>query len=209
MGFWGHLLVGRGGDRALAARPVLATGRDHLVPAAAFADGWQMWCRMAPEPLRPAVEDAVASVDDLVRALADDTGAPALAAGVLAGDCAVVFGAVPAGTPWAACLGRVALARHLAGTGLGPDDIFPAPRTAAAHCAAWAAAAGRVTDAGALARVLAADPGPDVVGLFRELLAGLGMVEEALPACAVAGRGRPKPPPPTGEAPAAVRCEPW
>ncbi|MEU5052378.1 hypothetical protein [Streptomyces sp. NPDC021096] len=172
MGFWGYLLVGRAGDGALAECPVLATGRDRPVPARTFAGGWRLWER--PGPPDPAGTDA------LVRALADATDAPALAAYVMESDCAVIGGARPGGPCWSACLGRTALARHMADTGLGLDELFPAPPVAAAHCAAWAAAVGRAADAAELARVLAAEPGPLVEDLFRDLLARLGMVERRL-----------------------------
>ncbi len=177
-GFWGLLLVGRGRGRALIDCPVLAARREHLVPAAVFAGGWQVW-RHPDRPAGggPCGPGPADSMDALVRTLADETGAPALAAHVMAGDCAVIGGARPAGASWSACLGRPALTRHLADTGLGLDELFPTPRVAAAHCAAWAAAAGHVADPGELADVLAADAGPaGVEDLFHELLARLGMV---------------------------------
>ncbi|MFI9305262.1 hypothetical protein [Streptomyces triculaminicus] len=169
MGFWGYLLLGRGGDRALAECPVLAASREHLIPAGTFAGGWQLWRH--PGPPEPA------GVDALVRALADETGAPALAAYVMESDCAVVGGAHPGGASWSACLGRTPLARYMADTELGLDELFPTPEAAAADCAAWAAEAGHAADAAELAGVLAADPDPLVENLFHELLARLGMVE--------------------------------
>ncbi|MFI1972754.1 hypothetical protein BLA24_26935 [Streptomyces cinnamoneus] len=172
MGFWGYLLVGRGGARALVECPALAANRDHLVPAGAFGDGWQLW----EHPEHPALGDGI---DTLVRALADQTGAPALAAYVMESDCAVLVGAGPGDPSWSACLGRTTLARYMAETGLGLDELFPGPEAAAAHCAAWADAAGCAADAAELVRVLAADPEPSVETLFRELLAGLGVMEPA------------------------------
>ncbi|MFI9204728.1 hypothetical protein [Streptomyces sp. NPDC053048] len=180
MGFWGYLLVGRGGDRALAECPVLASDRgcpgpDRTVRTVrTFAGGWRLWTH--PGPPEPA------GVDALVRALADETGAPALAAYVMESDCAVIGGTHRPGDDaddagWSACLGRTPLARYMADTELGLDELFPTPEAAAAHCAAWAAAAGHAADADELAGVLAADPEPLVENLFHELLARLGMVE--------------------------------
>ncbi|MEU1312818.1 hypothetical protein ABZ419_28540 [Streptomyces cinnamoneus] len=172
MGFWGYLLLGRGGDGALAECPVPAVRHEHLRPAGTFAGGWRLWEH--PGPPEPA------GVDALVRALADRTGAPALAAYVMDSHCAVLGGAEPGGTCWSACLGRTPLAHYMADTGLGLDELFPSPRAAAAQCAAWAAAAGHAADADELAGVLAADPEPLVEDLFHELLARLGMVERRL-----------------------------
>ncbi|WP_049716612.1 hypothetical protein [Streptomyces caatingaensis] len=193
MRFWGYLLLARR-DRALPESPVLRPTRHLLLPTASFDGGWQLW----HHPHRPELGD----LDALVRALADETDAPALAAYVMESDCAVVSGAGPGGAPWSACLGRRALADYMADTGLALDDLFPDPRTAAAHCSAWAAAAGHTADPAGLAAVLAADPGPRVEDLFGNLLAHLGIAPGAED-----GR-RPVPPPPTGEAPAAIRCEP-
>ncbi|WP_212764047.1 hypothetical protein [Streptomyces sp. I05A-00742] len=198
MGYWGYLLVGRR-DRALAECPVLRGSRCHLRPARAFHGGWQLWLH----PHQPELGD----LDALVRALADETGAPALAASVMESDCAVVSGAGPGGAPWSACLGRRALAAYMAETGLALDELFPDPRSAAAHCSAWAAEAGYAADAAELAAVLAAEPVPRVENLFRDLLARLG-IEGGTGPGPEDGR-RPGPPPPTGEATAAIRCEPW
>ncbi|GHF48289.1 hypothetical protein GCM10010218_32210 [Streptomyces mashuensis] len=176
MGFWGYLLVGRGEDRDLTECPVLAANREHLLPAGSFAGGWQLWAHPAHrEPdARPGLGGGI---DALVSTLADQTAAPALAAYVMESDCALLGGASPGGTCWSACLGRTPLARYLADTGLALDDLFPSPEAAAAHCAAWAAAAGHPADTTELADVLAADPEPGVEDLFRQLLARLGMVE--------------------------------
>ncbi|MBH1935911.1 hypothetical protein I5Q34_16815 [Streptomyces sp. AV19] len=190
MRFWGYLLVGRREGRALPDSPVLRPNRHHLLPTASFGDGWQLW----HHPRRPELGD----LDALVRALADETGAPALAAYVMESDCAVVSGAGPGGAPWSACLGRRALAGYMADTGLALDELFPDPRAAAAHCSDWAAAAGHTADPAELAAVLAAEAAPSVEDLFEDLLARLG----------IEGGRRPGPPPPTGEAPAATRCEP-
>ncbi|MEU4208562.1 hypothetical protein AB0F13_00935 [Streptomyces sp. NPDC026206] len=197
MGFWGYLLLGRGGDRALTEFPVLAASREHLVPARAFAGGWQLWrhpdypdyqehlhclCfpQCPPHRDRPSGPEPAGAMDAQVRALACETGAPALAAYVMESDCAIVAGAHPGGASWSACLGRTPLAQYMADTGLGLDELFPTPREAAAHCAAWAAAAGHTADAAELAQVLAADPEPLVEDLFEELLARLGVVERRL-----------------------------
>ncbi|GAA0405225.1 hypothetical protein [Streptomyces luteireticuli] len=193
MHFWGYLLLARPG-RSLPESPALRTNRHHLLPTASFDDGWQLW----HHPHQPELGD----LDALVRALADETGAPALAAYVMESDCAVVSGAGPGGAPWSACLGRRALAGYMADTGLALDELFPDPRAAAAHCSAWAAAAGHTADPDGLAAVLAAEPEPRVENLFEDLLAHLG-----IEAGAEDGR-RPVPLPPTGEAPAAAHCEP-
>ncbi|MCC3779414.1 hypothetical protein [Streptomyces sp. UNOB3_S3] len=193
------MTVGLAVDRAL-------TG----CPAEPLGDGWQLWKRPDhpdrpdhaghPDHPEPDTPEPL-TLDTLVHDLATETGAPALVAYVMEGDCALVTGAAPGGTAWTVCLGRPALAHYLAGTGLGLDELFPTPEAAAAHCAAWAEAAGRAADPVELKGVLAAGTAPltgGAEGLFRELLARLGI-----------GRGRPGPPPPTGEAPTAVRCEPW
>ncbi|GAA2914005.1 hypothetical protein GCM10020221_07110 [Streptomyces thioluteus] len=196
MRFWGYLLLARR-DRALPESPVLRPSRHHLLPTASFGDGWQLWHHPHQPELGPH-QPELGDLDALVRALADETGAPALAAYVMESDCAVVSGAGPGGAPWSACLGRRALAGYMADTGLALDELFPDPRAAAAHCSAWAAAAGHTADPAELAAVLTAEPEPRVENLFEDLLAHLG----------IDGGRRPGPPPPTGEAPAATRCEP-
>ena len=166
MGFWGYLVVGRS-DRELAACSTLAAGRDRLELSATFADGWQLW----QHPSQPGLGD----LDDVALSLARETGAPTLLAFVMDSDCAVLEGAGPVRGSWTACLGRAAMARHMAANEILLDDIFPSPAGSALRAADWAAAAGRSVNSDGLAAVLSADPEPDVQRLFHEVLEKLGI----------------------------------
>ncbi|KAF4410237.1 MULTISPECIES: hypothetical protein [Streptomyces] len=166
MGFWGYLVVGRS-DRDLAECDTLAAGRERLELAETFADGWQLW----QHPLEPGLGD----LDDLAASLARETGAPTLLAFVMDSGCAVLEGAGPRRGSWTACLGRTAMARHMARNEMTLDDVFPSPAGAATCAADWAAAAGRTVDSACLAAVLSADPSPDVEKLFHRVLETLGI----------------------------------
>ncbi|MEV0279976.1 hypothetical protein AB0I22_26785 [Streptomyces sp. NPDC050610] len=170
MGFWGYFVIGRS-ERGLVECAVFDESRDHLELTDTFADGWQLW-QHPPEP-------ELGDIDSLVRGLTKETGAPALAAYVLDSECAVVAAASPSGGSWSACLGRATMARYMEQSEMDIGELFLTPRDAASQGVAWAAAAGHIANAGALARVMAAEPEPFVENLFYDLLAELGIEDEA------------------------------
>ncbi|ALV38654.1 hypothetical protein [Streptomyces sp. CdTB01] len=165
MGYWGYFVVGRG-ERPLAGFEALAGVRQGMELRAEAPGGWQVWeC--------PGADGEVGNMN----VLAAQTGAPALFGYVMNSDCVVVEAAAPESGAWTTCLARSAMAGYLGGQeGLTLEDYFLDPRDAAERAVAWAAEAGRDTDAAALAEVLTADPEPLAENLFFRLLDRLGVV---------------------------------
>ncbi|GAA2550436.1 MULTISPECIES: hypothetical protein [Streptomyces] len=164
MGYWGCFVVGRD-ERPLAERDALS-GADGIVLRAEAPGG------------RRVREYAGAGEAGGMRALAERTGAPALFACVMGGDCAVVEAAALGPGAWTTCLGRAAMADRLRPEedGLTLGDYFLEPRDAAERAVARAAETGHAVAADELLDVLAADPGPMAENLLFRLLDRLGVV---------------------------------
>jgi hypothetical protein len=121
MGYWGHLIA-TGSSQDLLGTPALASFGDEQA-AAEGSPGWQVYQVFGAEP----------DLTGAARALASETGAPAIVAYVLDSDCAVVRAAAPDGALWAAVVNSQRAEEYGA--------PVSAPDEALARAVTWAEAA--------------------------------------------------------------------
>lgn len=166
MGSWGYLIVGKS-DRPLielAALEPYAAGATRQRPR---AGGWQVW--------NLGIDAQIADSRPLLAALAEETGAPALASFVMAGECASVEAYSASGGHWHTCLARDAMRELMSRDGLDPDLLYLGADEAAERAVRWAADIGVRAEAAKIAEVLRAPAAPFVRELFGRLLGRLGV----------------------------------
>lgn len=165
MGFWGYFIVAQS-ERSLADLGAISTlcswdGSDQAGELVGHrSDGsWQFLQVHRGDP---------SAVEWLAGRLSTETGAPALAMYVLDSDCGWIVAASPRGGGWRGCLGPdIAIADY----NMPPSNACIEQIAEAA--AEWAAEAGRVADAGAIAAAMPERPGPFGEGV-DDLMSALG-----------------------------------